>query len=278
MMDFSAEWRGVCAWDIDGSLVPDSELRNQRGIQHTLDVLCDTNGLDRIQIEWKTYCGNSEDRIYEMLITAGHDDLEGLLQPLEFKAECLKYFSTHDPDFTPREDAIETMIALQSFNIGSIAVSNSEGRRVHRALSEAFKIADLGKQVRDVFPIVVTSDDFGPNQLRAKPSQQPYWYAHGQTMLLSGVNIPRNRMLIFEDSLPGVTSATKFIGSPQMDQVIQWKDVGAPQHPHTIHYMTRMVDCISVIAARFGINENKLHDAVANVKRCANIGLVRAIR
>lgn len=269
--------RGLVHWDLDGSLVKDNELGNQRDIQAVLDAYAESAGRPRWVIDWSVCCGNSEDKIHRMVEAAGFHGLSEIVSPDVFRSECLLRFDQlrHTRDSSAREDAIETAIALKNFDIGSVIVSNNGGAPVHNSLKAAFEIAGLGVRPRDVFMAITTKDHYGRNQLRGKPFPDPFWYTADKIATLVGHKISRDKQVGFEDSPAGVSAFNSFINNP--DQIFQFIDAGTLPQQGASHHITHMKQSFGGLAARFDINENELRDAVEDVKRRANVGLVRSV-
>lgn len=270
--------RGLVHWDLDGSLVKDNELGNQRDIQAVLDAYAKAAGRSRWVIDWSVCCGNSEDNIHRMVEAMGFHGLSDIVSPDIFRSECLQRFKElrHTRDLSAREDSLEMSIALRSFDIGSTIVSNNGGEPVHSSLKAAFEIADLGLRPRDVFVAITTKDHGARNQLRGKPAPDLFWYTADKVATKIGKKINRSQHFIYEDSPAGVSAANDFTNNPE--QIAHFRDSGTPPQEGAGYHITHVNQTYGVIAARFDIPEDELRDALADVKRQKNVGAVRALR
>lgn len=248
--------QGLLLVDNDGTFIPGTEIRNRAVLQGIVSEFSVKAGVDYI-ISWDLCNGRPETHIHRIVCQNGFHQLADYISPEDFEERAREGYLTTAPDFSPREEMIETLYDLKRMGIISALVTNSEDHPVYKGLSEAFEGAACARE--DIFPIVVTKTDILSAGKQPKPSSDPFAYAHQLAGEKFGP-IPLERVVIIEDSGTGVEAGLLFTGNPT--QIIQFTDLASP-HRDAGHCVETMQDCQGAISSILEIELSKSADLTA---------------
>lgn len=224
--------------DCDGTFLPGTEVRNRKVLQGLVDGFSKAAGLvGQHLIPWDLCNGRAEPQIHEILVGVGFDFLKEEVSPDDFQKLAKAGYAAMEPDCTPREDMIESLLSWKNnHGTGSALVTNSLDAQVMPCLDKAFN--GSAHKLEDVFPIIVTRSDIEAAGLNPKPSPDPFAYTHGLINHHFG-NVPLEKLYVVEDSGTGVESGVAYVPK---ENVIQFVDMASPDL-RAGHHVKTMADC-----------------------------------
>lgn len=258
--------------DLDGTLVPGTEVRNRAALQGMVDHFTTTTGINRFKIPWDHCNGQDEQRIHAILVEQGLHGLPEHLSAPNFQLRAKEaYGEVTDVDLSPRPGMIDVLQYLKHYGVTPVLVTNSLRESAEATLKACFEIhsQEHGKLVSpaDVFPLIVTKTDVLASGLQPKPSSDPFelvekrltdGLAHNHSSAAhyapTEFYYPRESTLILEDS--GTGTSAGFAHTGNKEQVIQFIDMASPCN-NAGHHVEDMTGCVKAMCDFYGVPETK---------------------
>ena len=237
--------QGYIFVDNDGTFIPGTEKRNRVVLQSIVDVFAKAAKV-RHSIDWNLCAGQAEPKIHDLICQNGFADLKKHITRDDFERAAKEGYQNLRPDFAPREDMIKILLDYKARGIMPVLVTNSERDIIEEALDEAFAKTEFYPE--DVFEVIVTKTEVLDLGLNLKPAPDPYRLAHEVADEYYGAQVPKDKVVVLEDSPTGVQSG--FCYTQNRSQVIQFTDM-TPAHEDARHHVVDMKQCRDAMERTF---------------------------